>query len=477
MPLPESVLALDSLLNSLRNHKMDLLLQLEQIDSNIAAAERKRAKLCNDATFISKLPPELLSHIFLLCQKDYPAFQLVAAQVCTRWRDMSIGTPMLWADIRINLGHQSHFQLGLDKMETYLSRSGPSTPFSARLTVQTNIDFSPHLKLVARYISRCAHLSVHARKHTKACLLLREHLGCLGAPHLGYLALHVDWADSGPYDRNMCDTPSIFQTGAPSLTSLQLTGLASGLRPPKAGGLTTLHLDGVHMLNLTDLQFREMLTANRSLVNLSLRGLKIDSPTSIDSRTIELPMLRSLRIRAAESDHASMQGLLNALPLFHLESLVLYDVKNLGSSKFPNVKDLSLHNCALPIEQIGHALVAFPSVIRLTLESESLLYVALGIAGSEFGVTLWPKLRILCVRDLTVRSNALALLKLVQARTTMNHPLEFVYLDSPSRRRSANILRALEVLTNVGRADDDPDPWPPGADMDSAEDDSFWDID
>ncbi|KAJ3757403.1 hypothetical protein EV360DRAFT_46111 [Lentinula raphanica] len=481
MPLPESVLALDSLLNSLRNHKMDLLLQLEQIDSNIAAAERKRAKLCNDATFISKLPPELLSHIFLLCQKDHPAFQLVATQVCTRWRDMSIGTPMLWADIRVHIEHPSHLQLGLDKMETYLSRSGPSTLFAVRLTADANMDFSPFLKLIANHISRCSHLSVRAWRNVKASWLLREHLECLRAPHLLYLALHIDWADVGSYNRIMCDTPSIFKAGTPSLTSLQLTGYASALRPPISDGITTLHLDGVYMLKLSVLEYRQILGANRCLLNLSLRGLKIDSdsPTSIESQALELPMLRSLRIHATEITRASLNALLNALPLYRLESLVLCDVDNFCSSEFPNVKDLSLHRCALPAEQIGHLLVAFPSVTRLTLESESLLYVALSIGGSETTrlPILWPKLRIFCVRDLTVRNNVSALLKLVQERTRMNHPLDFLYLDSASRRRSANILRALEVLTNIGRANDDPDPWPPGADMDSAEDDSFWDID
>ncbi|KAJ3828338.1 hypothetical protein EV361DRAFT_353099 [Lentinula raphanica] len=472
MLLPQSVPALDSLLNSLRNQKTDLLHQLEKIDSDIAAAEMKRAKIINDAAFVYRLPPELLSHIFLLCQKDEPAFQLIAARVCSPWRVLAVGTRTLWTDIRISVIEQSHIQPGLDKMETYLSRSGPSSLFAVRLDVVDDLEFAPFMKLIATHISRCAYLSVHASAHEQACSLLGEHLESLRAPHLSYLALHVNWA-GGDYDSMMFGTPSIFKAGVPSLNVLQLTGIASVLRPPISGAITTLYLDGVYMMELTVFEYCKILAANHSLVNLSLHRISIDIDHSMSthSRAVELPMLRSLRIRTNAIEPASNKALLNVLPLSRLESLVLYEVDNLYLSEFPNVKDLSLHRCGFPPNQIDHLLLAFPSVVRLTLESDSLLYMALGMHHEP--TMMWPKLRTLCIQGLQ-HSYAPALLMLVQERSKMNCPLESLYFDSSCHGWAVDTLRAITTLTKFSYTYDYLDPWPPGSDMDSVHRDNFW---
>ncbi|KAJ3841988.1 hypothetical protein F5878DRAFT_431285 [Lentinula raphanica] len=476
----ESVHALDTLLNSLHTQKANLLHQLEQIDADIAAAGRKRAKICNDAALVSKLPPELLSHIFLLCQKDKPAFRLIATRVCSRWRDLAVGTRMLWTDIRISLAHYLHVQSGLDKMETYLSRSGPSSLFDVRLDIDDVLDYAPFLKLIANHIERCSHLSVSVlavsvrQRTSAACLLFREHLELLWAPHLSHLSLHVDSGDG--YEITMCGTPSILKAGAPSLSHLQLTGYATGLQPPISGGITTLYLDGMYMTSLTVLEYRDMLATNRCLVNLSLQWFAIDSSMSTDSRTVELPMLRSLRIRTEEGYSGSNEALLNALPLSRLESLILYDFDDLFSFEFPNVKDLSLYNCEFLMDQtvIEQLVLAFPSIIRLTLElySGPFLYAALSILGEPM---TWPKLRTLCVKELDIIDDSddfSALSRLVQARSRVNSPLDFLYLDNSSHRRAVDILRALGTPTKIICTDIYPAPWPPGSDMNYY--DNFW---
>ncbi|KAJ3710945.1 hypothetical protein C8R42DRAFT_365958 [Lentinula raphanica] len=479
MHLPESVPALDSLLNSLRNQKADLLHQLAQIDSDIGAAESKRAKICNAAVFVYKLPLELLSQIFFLCQKDKPTFHLIAARVCSPWRALAVGTRMLWTDIRITLENLYDLQPGLDKMETYLTRSGPSSLFAVRLDVQERLDFAPFLKLIASHISRCAHLSIRVQEHKFACvLLLREHLESLRAPHLRYLALHIGWIEGGHDSRLMCGAPSIFTAGAPSLNHLQLTGFASELRPPVSGGITTLHLDGTYM-SLTLIEYREILAANPRLVNLSLQWLTVEDSMSTDSRLVELPMLRSLRIRTAQGYRSSLtKALLNVLPLSRLENLVLYDADDdLIPFEFPNVKDLALHYCEFNDTQIviNHFMLAFPSVVRLTLQHESVLYKALSVHREP---AMWPKLRTLCLRELEAMSfidDVSILSKLVQERSRMNSPLEFVYLDDSSRRWVVDSIPALETLTKIGCTSDVyQDPWPPGSDMDPAQYDNFW---
>ncbi|KAJ3710947.1 hypothetical protein C8R42DRAFT_728892 [Lentinula raphanica] len=465
----ESVHALDTLLNSLHTQKANLLHQLEQIDADIAAAGRKRAKICNDAALVSKLPPELLSHIFLLCQKDKPAFRLIATRVCSRWRELAVGTQKLWTDIRISIANQSHIQPGLDKMETYLSHSAPSSLFAVRLNVDEDLDFAPFLKLIASQISRCARLLVCVQEHKQACLLLREHLGSLRAPHLDYLALNIDWTDSET-DRTICGTPSIFKAGAPSLNHLQLSRFASGLRPPKSSCITTLYLHGRYMQKLTVLEYRGMLAAHRCLVNLSLQWLKLDYSMPTESEgALELPKLRSLRIRTNRDDPASAEALLNALPLSALESLVLSDIDDLYSYGFPSVKDLSLHYCdcypEIEPEIVSDQLILpFPSVIRLTLEpGYGMAYTTPSIHDE---LMMSPKLRTLCIRDVKNMADVHALSRLVQDRSRANCPLEYVYLDSSSYCRTVNIIPALETPTTLGHISDDPDPWPPGANID-----------
>ncbi|KAJ3768661.1 hypothetical protein FB446DRAFT_848297 [Lentinula raphanica] len=478
MHLPESVPALDSLLNSLRNHKTELLHQLKQIDSDIAVAERKRAKLCNDATFISQLPPELLSHIFLLCQKDRSDFPVIAARVCTRWREMAFSTRLLWTDIRISLSDDSDIQPALNKMETYINCSGPSALFAFRLRIQDELDFTPILKVIAGHILRCAYLSIYVQADTEFSLLFREHLGSLWAPHLGYLALRADFPDSVDLNDTMCGPPLIFKAGTPSLKYLQLTSFASGFRPPISGSITTLHLDGVFMQSLTVLEYRGILAANYCLVNLSLRGLTINSLSDTNPGALELPMLRSLRLRPKRDEPVLNKALLNALPLFCLESLILYgiDMGDLRSFEFPNVKDLSLNWCKFPVKgHWEHLILAFPSVVHLTLGHGYVhLYTELSIRSERI---MWPKLRTLCLQRILDSNDGPAVLRLVQDRSNMNCPLEILYLPNSSRHHLAASLLPLEALTNIVPISYHlKEPWPPGADMDSVAHDNFWDV-
>ena len=89
---------------------------------------------------------------------------------------------------------------------------------------------------------------------------------------------------------------------------------------------------------------------------------------------------------------------------------------------------------------------------------------------------MWPKLRTLCIRDVKNMADVHALSRLVQDRSRANCPLEYVYLDSSSYCRAVNIIPALETPTTLGHISDDPDPWPPGANIDDPADyDNFWD--
>ncbi|KIK62474.1 hypothetical protein GYMLUDRAFT_72703 [Collybiopsis luxurians FD-317 M1] len=464
--------SLDSQLNTLRSKRADILQQLEQVDCEICEAEIKRARIHNNLVPISRLPSELLSYIFLICQQDFPSFHILASRVCNHWRNLAQSTPLLWADIRIRLDHESRVPSLLHKLEIWLDRSGPTSPYAVRIYVECkNLDFSSFLKLLTAHISRCYMLYISAALHTRAYLLLRQYFESLYAPQLEYLGLHVNFVDNAPHERVLSATPLIFKEGVPLLRYLSLSGLAAPLCPPSSGTITTLHLDGVHMMALTALNFKEILSATPGLVNLSLLGIIVnESAESSPTSAVKLPRLRSLRFRPIPRDSNST-ALLSALPLKQLDSLVLCEVDGLGQFQFPNVKNLCLYDCSFGIEQIGHIMLAFSTVESLTVEYSSLVYMALAIEGEP---VWWPKLRTLCVREMAAREAAM-LLRMVRCRQSVQHTLQAVWMDDSSRRRAhtSKVLDDLKSLTNVHRASLSPEPWPAGSIFDEV--DGFWD--
>ncbi|KAJ3810040.1 hypothetical protein F5876DRAFT_21645, partial [Lentinula aff. lateritia] len=56
----------------------------------------------NMIAFIHNLPNEILSEIFLCytCISRWPTLQLI--HVCSRWRDVALGTQELWSNIAIS---------------------------------------------------------------------------------------------------------------------------------------------------------------------------------------------------------------------------------------------------------------------------------------------------------------------------------------------------------------------------------------
>ncbi|KAF9266435.1 hypothetical protein L218DRAFT_985579 [Marasmius fiardii PR-910] len=76
---------------------------------------------------IRKLPPEILTEIFLLCCQAPSTFQrplrappMVIAQTCSFWRRLALDTPLLWASFHINL---HSFPGNIQLLSTYLNRS------------------------------------------------------------------------------------------------------------------------------------------------------------------------------------------------------------------------------------------------------------------------------------------------------------------------------------------------------------------
>ncbi|KAF9063031.1 hypothetical protein BDP27DRAFT_1405965 [Rhodocollybia butyracea] len=433
-------------LNALNTHRdalldkhRDLLRQLDETTLEIRATEIKLACIHNESNaFISRLPPELLSLVFLVLQEEVPFSHFAAARVCSGWRALVNGTPLLWGNIviRVDEKRPAGIEAQLHKLETSLARSG-------------------------RYDARVL-LYVYAFEHGTAHLVLRDELEYLCAPQLEYLGLYVAWApDIALYGDVLSNTPLIFKGGAPVLTYLQVTGIAAALRPPTGSDLTILHVDGTHMADLTAQEYREFLASTPSLVHLSLLYVEIAGPLTVMGK-VELPRLRSLRLRAQGNIVGSFTSvLLDPLPLDRLDTLILCDVNDLEVFDFPNVKHLSLHFCDFDVAQVGQMMLGFRSVVTLELESASLLYMALRIEGNP---VWWPHLKELSVRDLDP-GDAVALLRMVQGREGMKHPLGTLYFDGPSRRRAGSVLVELKSIISISRNSlrDDVRAWPAGS--------------
>ncbi|KAF5366975.1 hypothetical protein D9758_003960 [Tetrapyrgos nigripes] len=460
----------DAILESLSELRAKLLTQLEETELRIKRESARRGRLANLLAPIS-LPPELLSTIFLICQDTTQSFPIIASHVCGYWRDVATSTPLLWANVRLRLSIRTSREVldtQTDRLEAYLTRTNTSH-FKVRVEINGNHDFSKIVECVAAHSDRCSHFHLSLANNPYAVETLRGCFASVEAPVLEHLSITVSPL-MGHYDPRQFSIilPTVFAS-APSLTFVRLTGVAGSLQPPLVN-VTTLHVDGVHMSDLTLPQYRRLLAGLPSLVNLSLLEIGVIEPGIESLDPIPLPFLRSLRLRDG-LDYQSVRLLLDSLPVEQIESLILSHVEQLDPSLFPNVRQLTFSACNFPVDQLGHIMLAFPSVQSFTIEIiSSLMLIALGYPGTP---VWWPHLKILTVREIQhVEINSL--LELVRNRKKMEHPLEKVYLDKRSKGllRGRSQLEELESMVSVERHHDT-EAWPAGLGYED-EDDGFW---
>jgi len=115
------------------------------LQHQLALLNARQGRLANEAAFY-KLPMELWSRIFLLClpdtnfvvpnPRDSP---LLLCRVCSPWRDVAIGTPLLWASLSISSQGWNVWKLCL---ETWLQRS-------ANASLSLDISFPTYINPIA----------------------------------------------------------------------------------------------------------------------------------------------------------------------------------------------------------------------------------------------------------------------------------------------------------------------------------------
>lgn len=449
-------------ISELEHRRKELLREVSELDLHLRNERARYNTLLNHQASISKLPIELLSSIFLLCQaagspRSYYSFAMAASHVSRHWRTVSLSTPLLWNDINLSKRALSP----LDRLEAHLSRSGDCF---LDIYIYTLLqDIQPIMTLISRHSKRWRRLSlvtdydhlttIQAGLHNSSVPLL-EHLS---------LQVGITHEHNSPRSRYPRECPSIFSMGAPSLQFVRLGGLALGRLAPPVGAISTLDLDGFERYYMEPLQFASFLETLPSLVNLSLGQLHIHHPRNPFQVTkqIELPLLRSLRICGpCTSPHLA----LSILVLPQLESLTLCELESFHSPIFLSVKELALEACSFDEVAATNILLAFPSITDLTMDPLSpaicsMITIPADMVASRIP---WPSLHTLTVREMG--SSDVARLSIMAAtRVISDCSIRKLRLDRRTRTTLRKKLcfdwfKEQMTLENC----DQPDTWPVG---------------
>ncbi|KAA1470942.1 hypothetical protein DENSPDRAFT_849910 [Dentipellis sp. KUC8613] len=248
---------------------------------------------------ISRLPTELLAHIFLFHAVQSHVFSptqppptwIALSQVCQRWRYIALGYPQLWTHIVLSNKHWT---------TEMLSRSKP-------LPISINAAFSGRPLMHA--IEDALKETPRAREICLSSVIIQrlvDQLRDMPAPHLESLSL--------TQSALACTLPdNMFRGEIPLLRSLKLAGVimrwpSSLLRPT----LTHLEIRATCPFDLPTM--KDMLAALATMPNLQTlifsyslpsvhreQGRELPSTPSLSEHLLAMPALRTLRL----SDTAS----------------------------------------------------------------------------------------------------------------------------------------------------------------------------
>ncbi|CAE6491244.1 unnamed protein product [Rhizoctonia solani] len=298
---------------------------------------------------INRLPPKILSVIFILCQRIWQICtnqleshigrsyecQLALSAVCRSWREIALDTTTLWTYIKLTRPTSSPLS------ELFLSRSGNVEPL--------NID----LRMIGSFWQTGGHL--HAGN---SAVQILNFLTPLGAPPSRWNSLHLE-AD---IIETLYSSYLLFQQASfPSLRSSRL--IYSGSSEPA----TDLGREIQETVRKAPLKFGETPTQLR---DLKLHGLLIPYLLG-ESTHSQLRTLEYLELKFAG-------GFLELLDCDHLPAAILLsghnvnfsDMAALGQPRvlYPSLKSLSILNVSCAVWVLNHLLTLdAPQVTRFEL--------------------------------------------------------------------------------------------------------------
>ncbi|KAJ6577421.1 hypothetical protein B0H19DRAFT_914518, partial [Mycena capillaripes] len=453
-------------IEALELKKSHLLKEASEVELEIRYARARHGRLLNQNAYIYKLPNEILSHVFMICQQSpgtpkpmhFP-FEILVSHVSSMFRVVATETPLLWTSIVVKvrprqLLAKKVLEWKLARVRVYLARS-MSCLFSSSFDIVGPFQVYQILDLISAHAARWLRLSISIKNPPAAAATLEiwQALHSLRAPALEHVSIWLSKLSTGNYHLSDTDcTPLIFRGGAPSLKFVRLSGMALGCLQPPLGLVETLHLSGYELRHAS---FRTMLDSIPNLLHLSLHRMHIINRPP-DRAPILLPHLRSLRVCGSLEDESTNPH--RIFRTFHvpvLESLVLKDLDAFDEQVFPTVHTLTLHGCPFSAGEMLRMLRAFPALTTFRLD-ESLpdILDLLGMPDGASGQPSWPKLQTLAVTEMAPADVGL-LCDMISRRQTLGTPLLRVFLDRRSRvvLRKKERLEWLQKTLEVGRHD------------------------
>ncbi|KAF7986627.1 hypothetical protein HWV62_26434 [Athelia sp. TMB] len=440
----------------LSNGRDKLLAQLADLEATIQAVQAEYNNIFNALSNISKLPNEILASIFEEAHVREPGFEMSAAQVTRRWRNVAISTSKIWAVFYLS---GVNGLLGVDRAALYLTRS-KSVPFDLTVkftsgeeefTSGEEEEFAACFgRLLAQHIHRVRLLSIDFHSTNGANILL-DLLISASAPLLELFQIKCR------VYRNDYRLIDILAGGAQMLAVVRLWIIPTCL--PPLGSVTTLHLHIHPHYLISGQKWREALISLTNLTSLVVEGNIVQK--RISESPVTLPALRSLSIRADPAQEVAEQfhEIYDTIDAPLLQSLSLHDVVDddllflnnlwdLGAAKFPNLSTLILSAFNAVDSQLVPFMRAFPNVQTITFKDQSIAHFhdVLRLLGkAEKTGAYWPCLRRLASPNLRSfdRGTQDMVHSCLTCRIGMEYPIQTLAL---SKRVVSELLRGTTTV-------------------------------
>lgn len=326
---------------------------------------------------MASLPTEVMFSVFETftsssLDANHVAPEQLLCQVDRRWRAIALRTPSLWTNIHIIYPHSFH----LNRADMYLHRSG-TLPLSLHVDFrQSGFIWDRVVQIVTQHIRRWHHLGFcFAGKESFEAVMSVLSTAFVPILHSCHLSAPENEDPENDFKTN------IFTSGAPSLVSFGVRGLALHRWRPPLRMLTDLRIhEPSRGLDITFDSFASMLNDMVSLQYLVMEGDLIDEWTP--HVRISLPCLLDLQLRGHRL--TEFPHLLAALRAPLLLSLMLENIEDseidfmwseIEPSPFPSLRYLTVITFAqsdISVEVWTHFPDLFPTIKQFVLLHHSL---------------------------------------------------------------------------------------------------------
>lgn len=408
---------------------------------SLKRTQSKYAGLINMTAPISSLPNEILRIIFeageamsLDTADSEPRFEMVVSHVCSRFRAISLQTPILWTIIEASPIQPTEI------IETYLLRS-KACPLDIRLDFygdpedeysdgEEGSNLQSVLSLLLPHSDRWKRVFIQSA-HMTTFHIIARHLRSLAVPSLEHYSVSI--AD-GCSDDVEYFAP-VFSGGSPLLSILRLGGGSLHCSWPSFASVTTIHLhDVVEGQTITYRQFVDMIAAAPLLKSLSIYRGVVGWP-GVNPKPVTLPHLEFLRLHGPNRWFSELfltikAPLLKSLSLTNIRASELERFFDTASAMtpntliFPDLESLTIRAINFLDDEYVKISRFFPNITTLELYSSFL-------GNSSSQVSAWPTPPWPDLQILRLRGNFLEkeVLDMTAARASVGHPIQKLCFD------------------------------------------------